>query len=101
MRLPFDEVLLVVEVAIVRRNAVVAAHILGLGHFLTGDERLVEFLAVAGANDFHRVVEIEQLFQGLGEISHGGRRRLLDEDVTLLCVLEGVQYQIDRILQRH
>jgi hypothetical protein len=42
-----------------------------------------------------------QAEDGLGEHLDGGGRRLLHKDVAVVAVLEGVQHQIHRIIQRH
>lgn len=47
------EILVIVEVARVARNAVIVAHVDRLGHLLAGHQRLVELLAVARAYDLH------------------------------------------------
>ena len=91
----------IVEVAVVIGDAVEAAEVDGAGHLLARDQRLVELLAMAGADDRDRVVLAEDLLQRLGEVADGRGRRLLDEDVALLAVGVGVEDQIDRFLERH
>ena len=39
--------------------------------------------------------------QRLRQIADGRGRRLLHEDVAGLRVLEGVQHQVDRVVERH
>lgn len=99
--LAIDEILVVIEIAVVGGNAVVAAEILGPGHLLAGQQGLVELFAVPGADDLDLVVGPEQLPHRQGEIADGRGRRLLDEGVALPAVAIGVEDQIDRIVDRH
>ena len=48
-----------------------------------------------------RVVGLEHLLQRLGQRLDGGRRGLLHEEVARLAVLEGVEHQVHRIVERH
>lgn len=92
----------VVEVAQVRRDAVIVAAVLGAGHFLAAEQGLPGLLAVAGADDLHRVIRLaQQAGEGLGQHLDGGGRRLLHEDVAVLAVLEGVEHQVHGVGQRH
>lgn len=80
--------LVVVQVARVAGHAVVAAHVLGAQSLLAGHEGLEELLAVAGA-DHLGAHAAEDLLDGLGEVADRGGRRLLDEQVAGVGVLEG------------
>lgn len=40
----------IIQVARITRDAIIIAHIFRLSHFLTGDKRFVQFLAMACAN---------------------------------------------------
>ena len=52
------EELVVVEVAGVAGDAVVVAHVDGLGHLLAGNKCFVEFFTVARSNNFHFCIGI-------------------------------------------
>lgn len=50
-----------------------------------------------GTNDSDRMIGLaQQLTNGLGDVTHRRCRRLLDEDVAILALCEGVQDQLDR-----
>lgn len=99
--LAIDEILVVIEVPVVRRDAVVAAQVLGVGHLLAGQQGLVELFAVAGADDLDLVVRSKQLAYGQGQVADGRGRRLLHKGVALLGVGEGVEHQVHRIVDGH
>src|SRR5690606_9101340 len=84
--LTLAEILRIIEVAIIGRNAVIAPQVLSLGHFLAGNERLIQFFAVTRADDMDRAVGAEQLLECDGQITDRGRRRLLYEDVSLRAI---------------
>ena len=100
VHLPFDHVLVVVQVAVVRRHAVVVAHVLAAQALLAGHERLIELLAVARADDVRACIA-EQLLHRLSQIANGGGICLLDEQVAGVGVLEGEHDQIHRFIQIH
>lgn len=100
MDLTFNEKLVVVQVARVAGDAVVAAHVLGAQALLAGHEGLKELLAVAGA-DHLGAHTAEDLLHGLGEVADGRRRRLLDEQVARVGVLEGELHQVHGLIQVH
>ncbi|MNE33842.1 hypothetical protein D3C80_1275360 [compost metagenome] len=101
MLLAFDKVLLVVQVAVIGRDTVVTAHVIGLGHLFSGNQRLIELLAMAGADHFYRVFPLEQLLECFCQVCDGRRWRFLHEDVALLGIFECVQHQVDGVFQRH
>ena len=98
--LAVDDELVVVEVARVAGDAVVAAHVLGPQALLAGHEGLEELLAVAGA-DHLGAHAAEDLLDGLGEVADRGGRRLLDEQVAGVGVLEGELHQVHGLVQVH
>ena len=100
LHLAVDDELVVVEVARVAGDAVVAAHVLGPQALLAGHEGLEELLAVAGA-DHLGANAAEDLLDGLGEVADGGGGGLLDEQVAGVGVLEGELHQVDRLVQVH
>lgn len=100
VNLAFNEKLVVVQVARVAGDAVVAAHVLGPQSLLAGHEGLEELLAVAGADDLGAHAA-EDLLDGLGEVADGRRRRLLDEQVAGVGVLEGELHQVHGLIQVH
>src|SRR5471032_2558221 len=85
--LTLDKVLLVVQVAVVRRNPIVTPHVFGLGHFLAGNQRLVEFFAMASTDNLDLVALAEQLLERFGQVTDSRGRGFLDEQITLLAVL--------------
>ena len=100
LHLAVDDELVVVQVARVACDAVVAAHVLGPQALLAGHEGLEELLAVAGADDLGARAA-EYLLHGLGEVADRGGRGLLDEQVAGVCVFEGELDQVDRLVQVH
>ena len=100
LHLAVHDELVVVQVARVAGHAVVAAHVLGAQSLLAGHEGLVELLAVAGADDLGAHAA-EDLLHGLGEVTDGRCRRLLDEQVAGVGVLEGELHKVDGLVQVH
>ena len=100
LHLAVDDELVVVQVARVAGDAVVPAHVLGPQALLAGHEGLEQLLAVAGA-DHLGAHAAEDLLHGLGEVADGGRRRLLDEQVAGVGVLEGELHQVDGLVKVH
>lgn len=100
VHLALHEELVVIQVARVGVHAEVLAHVLGAQALLAGHERLVELLAVAGA-DHLSAHATEDLLHGLGEVADGGGRRLLDEQVAGVGVLEGELHQVDGLVKVH
>lgn len=104
---PFGEELVVVEVAGIAGDSVVVTHVDGLGHLLAGHKCLVELLAVTCADDLHlgfavfRIDLCVDLFQGLGESVECCGGSLLDEEVAVVAVGEGVDHEIDGVVERH
>ena len=98
--LTLDEVLVVVQVAVVGGDAEVAAHVLTAGALLLGHQRLVQLFAVTGADDAGAGVA-EQRLHRLGQVADGGGVRLLDEQVAGVGVLEREHHQIDGLVQVH
>lgn len=95
-----DEEAVVVEVAGVAGDAVVAPHVLGAQALLAGHEGLVELLSVTGP-DHLGADAAENLLDRLGEVADRGCRGLLDEQVARVGVLEGELDEIDRLVEVH
>ena len=57
------EVLGVIKVTVISRDAVIAAEIFCLCNFLARDQRLIQFLAVARTNDAYWIILGENLFR--------------------------------------
>lgn len=101
------EVLVVVQVAGVAGDAVVVAHVDGLGHLLAGHQCLIQLLAVAGADDPDLGLAVLWLDLGVDLLERlrqrGERccRCLLHEQVAVVAVLEGVDHQVDGVVQGH
>lgn len=100
VHLPLDHVLVVIQVAVVRRHAVVVAHILTAQALLAGHEGFVELLAVARANDVRTRVA-EQLLHRFRQIADRRSVRLLDEQIAWIGVLEGEHHQIHCLVEVH
>ena len=100
MDLALDHEFVVVQVAIVRSDAEVVAHILAAQTLLTGHQSLEQLLAVAGADDVGAGVA-EELLNSLGQVADGGSVGLLDEQVTGIAMLEGEHNQIHSLVQVH
>ena len=100
VHLPLDHILVVVQVAVVRRHAIVVAHVLAAQALLAGHEGLVELLAMSRADDVRACVA-EQFLHRLCQIADGRGVRLLDEQVARIGVLEGEHHQVDRLVEVH
>ena len=66
-------------------HAEVVALILGAGELLTGGQRLVELLAVPGADDLELGVRVEAARSARGKVLDRAGRRLPDEEVAGLA----------------
>ena len=100
LHLAVHDELVVVQVARVAGNTVVAAHVLGPQALLAGHEGLEELLAVAGADHLGAHVP-EDLLDGLGEVADRGGGGLLDEQVAGVGVLEGELHEVHGLVQVH
>ena len=100
MYFALDHELIIVQVAIIRSNTEVMTHILAAQTLLTGHQSLEQLLAVTSADDVRTGIA-EQLLDGLCQIADGGSIRLLDEQITRICMLESEQDQIYRLVQVH
>ncbi len=100
-RVAFGEVLVVVEVPLVRVDAEEVPHVLGAQHLLLGDQGLEELLAVARPDVLGLHVRTLKPEDRLGEGADGRGRGLLDEEVALLAVLEGVEDEVHRVVEGH
>ena len=100
MYLALDHELVVVQVTVVSGNTEVVTHILAAQTLLTGHQGLEQLLAVTGADDVRTGIA-EQLLDGLCQIADGGSIRLLDEQITGICMLESEQDQIHSLVQVH
>ena len=100
VHLPLDHVLVVVQIAVIRRHAVVVAHVLAAQSLLARHEGLVELLPMARANDVRARVA-EQLLHRLRQVADGRSVCFLDEQVARIGVLEGEHHQIHRFVKVH
>ena len=100
MYLAVDDKLIVVQVTVIRSNTEIMAHILAAQTLLTGHQSLEQLLAVTGADDVRAGIA-EQLLDSLSQIADGGSIRLLDEQITGICMLESEQDQIHSLVQVH
>lgn len=87
LHIALNEEAIIVKVARIAGDAIVAAHVLGTQALLASHERLVELLTVAGADDLGTHVT-KDLLDGLGKIADGGSRSLLHEKVAGIRVLK-------------
>jgi hypothetical protein len=81
--LAFDEILIVIQVAVVGGNSIVAASIVSLCHFLSGDQGFIKLFAVTRANYLDWILGVKQLLQGEREILQRRCGRLLHVYVAL------------------
>ena len=95
------EVLVVVKVAVVRRNPVEVAKVQGMYALLVGEQRLVHLLPVPDADGPDFIVCTKELLHRLGKVADGARRCLLYQDVPGVCMLVGVENQIDGLVEGH
>ncbi len=96
------EVFVVIEVAVVGGDAVEVAHILGLGSLFLREEGLIQFLAVADADDLDVfLLASEELADGLGLGLDGAGGGFLDEDVAVLAMLEGEEHEVHGLVEGH
>ncbi len=96
------EVLVVVEVAVIGRNAIEVAQILCLGAFFLCEQGLIHLLPVADANHLDVfLLPAEELAHGFGLGLDGAGGGFLHQDVTVLAVLEGKEDQVHGLLQAH
>jgi len=96
------EKFVVVETAVVGRHAVEVAQVLGLGALLVGQQRLIHLLAVSYADDLDVLTaSAEELADCLGLCRDSASRRFLHEDVAVLTVLKGEEYQVDGLVETH
>ena len=101
-RLALLHELAVVEVAQIRRNPEVSSEVLRRRSFLPAQQGLELLLAVARSDDLDPVVGLaEDLQQRVRDGPQRGRRRLLDEDVAGVAVVERERDQLNRLLERH
>ena len=75
-------------------------HVLAAQTLLTGHQGLEQLLAVTGADDVRAGIA-EQLLDSLSQIADSGSIRLLDEQITGICMLESEQDQIHSLVQVH
>ena len=96
------EILVVIQVAVVGRDSVEVAHVLGLCAFFLGEEGFVHLLAVADADDLDVfLLAAEEFADGLGLGLDGAGRGFLDEDVAVLPMLEREEHEVDGLIQAH
>ncbi len=98
----FFEIFVVVETAVISRNAVEVTHILGLGALLVGQQSLIHLLAVAYADDLDILLAAaEELADGFCLGAYGARRGFLHEDVAVLAMLESEEHEVDGLVETH
>ena len=95
------EVFIVVEIPLVAGDTVEVAHIGGVGALLVGEQRLVQLLAVANADDPNLGIGSKQLADRLRQRFDGASRCFLHQNIAGGTVLEGEEHQIHRLFQRH
>src|SRR5438105_3381399 len=70
-------------------------------YFLASEQRFVKLFSVPRADNPDGVVDLEDMLYGFGQRADGACRSLLNEEFAGPCVLEGVNDQVDRVVQRH
>ena len=98
--LSFNKVLVVIQVAVVRRHAEVLPHVFAAKALLSGHQRLIQLFAVAGADDTRAGVA-EKLLHSLGQVADRAGVCFLDKQIAGVGVLEGKLHQLDRLVQVH
>lgn len=97
----FDDVLVIVQIAVISGNAEESTHVLSTNHLFGSHESLVEFLAVSCPNVLNSGLRTSELDDGLGQSLDGCRGGLLNKQITLFSVLESEKNKIDRVIQSH
>ena len=64
-------------------------------------KRLIHLLPVPDADGPNLIVCTKELLHRLGKVADGARRCLLHQDVTGVCMLVGVEHQIDGLVEGH
>lgn len=98
---PFREVGIIIQIPIIRRHAVIAAQILGVQHFLAGQQRLVLLLPMPHTDQLDGIIGLKDTLERVRQRLDGGRGRLLHEEVARFAMLEGVEHQIHCICDAH
>ena len=102
----FLEEFVVVQVARVAGNAVVVAHVDGSRHFLARHQSLVEFFAMARADDLYLCLTIfgfylgVSLLQRFGQYGERGSRSFLDKEISVVTVGESIDDQVYSVVER-
>ena len=98
----FSEILVVVEVAVVGRDTVEVSFIDSLCALFIGQKGLVEFFAVAYANDLDILFLATKDFADSFCLSlNGACRRLLDKDVSTAAMLKGIKNKVNCFVEAH
>lgn len=96
------EILVVIQAALVARDAVEVPHVDRVRAFLVREERFVHLLAVPDSDYADFVIRrMEELAYGARERLDCARGRFLDHNIARLRVLERVEHEIDRLFERH
>ena len=85
-----SEELVIVQTTVISWYTIKVAHILGLGAFFVGEESFVHLLAMADANDLNiLLLATKELADSFSLCLDGTSWSLLNEDITVLTMLEG------------
>lgn len=100
LHLALDEILIVVEVAVVGGDAEIVAHVLAAQPLLAGHQGLIELLPVTCADDVRARVA-EELLYALRQVTDGAGIGFLDEEIAGVGVGKGEFHQLHRLVQVH
>ena len=101
------EEFVVVQVAAVAGNAVVTTRVNSLGHFLTGYQRLIEFLTVTCTDNFHFSLAILRINLSISLLQSFSKHikcrsgSFLHKQVTILTMSESIDNKVHCIIQCH
>ena len=101
LRVAFTEIVVIVQIPVVRRNAEEAGHIFRPHHFLCSDQHLKELFAMPRSDDRRAKVGVLQLQHSLRQSLDGRSGGLLHKQVSLLAVRKGIKNEVDGITERH
>ena len=78
--LSFHEVLVIVQVPVIRCHTEILPHIFGTEPLFPRHQRLIQLLAMAGSDDIGTGIA-KELLHSLRQVTDGGSIRLLDKEI--------------------
>lgn len=95
------EIVVIVQISIICRNAEEAGQLFRPHHFLCSDQHLKELFAMPRSDDRRAKVGVLQLQHSLRQRLDGRSRGLLHEQVALFAMLKGIKHKVYGIAERH